>query len=281
MLWIRSPPKLRVISDDATVVRPQSTALRFPETDLTFAQEQRLVASIRPVQFHTLSLERLGGPRDGGYLFPKAEYFGIFGLALGFGVGEDVSFEKALLTSKRAKEVTLVDGTVTHIPPKDYDPNMILLRSMLGESSDERTVSLEDALGNATDAVVKMDVEGYEWEVLDTTPIEVLDRIKVLVIELHCISDRGDGGGGDQGKLKDAGRKLLVLEKLKSVFHQVHLHPNPICGARSLKNGKNIPYCAEMTYVRRDGAEVVGLQHAKLPHPSDSPYPSLFVSAFE
>ena len=56
--------------------------------------------------------------------------------------------------------------------------------------------SLQSQFGKNGDAdkhvVVKMDVEGAEWETILETPDEVLDRIDQMVFEFHGI-DRDSG----------------------------------------------------------------------------------------
>jgi hypothetical protein len=59
--------------------------------------------------------------------------------------------------------------------------------------------------------VVKMDVEGAEWDSLLQVPDETLQRIDQLAIELHFV---------DQ---KDF---VKVVRRLKQFFHVVHLHFN-------------------------------------------------------
>ena len=59
--------------------------------------------------------------------------------------------------------------------------------------------------------IVKMDIEGAEWDSLLATPDEVLDRIDQLPIELHGVNEP---------------RFLELVRKLKKTFYPVSLHFN-------------------------------------------------------
>ena len=59
--------------------------------------------------------------------------------------------------------------------------------------------------------LVKIDVEGAEWESLMATPDEVLERIDQLPMEFHGVDDA---------------RMLSVVQTLKRTFHLAHLHFN-------------------------------------------------------
>jgi hypothetical protein len=64
--------------------------------------------------------------------------------------------------------------------------------------------------------VVKMDVEGAEWDSLAATSDDVLDRIDQLIMEFHGVRDA---------------RYLALVRRLKRFFHVAHWHFNNFtCG---------------------------------------------------
>jgi hypothetical protein len=66
--------------------------------------------------------------------------------------------------------------------------------------------------GDATNRVVmKIDVEGAEWESLMAAPDEVLERVDQLAIEFHGVKQE---------------RYLDVVRRLKRFFHVAHVHFN-------------------------------------------------------
>lgn len=68
------------------------------------------------------------------------------------------------------------------------------------------------AAGHAGDRIVmKIDVEGAEWDVFLTVPDDVLERVDQLVVEFHQTS---------------APRFLSAVQRLKRYFHVTNLHMN-------------------------------------------------------
>ena len=59
--------------------------------------------------------------------------------------------------------------------------------------------------------VVKIDVEGAEWEAFIQTPPPVLERIVQMAVEFHGV---------------DSQRFIIAMEKLRETFHVAHLHIN-------------------------------------------------------
>jgi hypothetical protein len=65
----------------------------------------------------------------------------------------------------------------------------------------------------AKQVIVKMDVEGAEWDSMLKTPEPVFDRIDQMIFEFH---------GVDQ----EIARSLEVVLRLKKFFYVAHLHIN-------------------------------------------------------
>ena len=87
---------------------------------------------------------------------------------------------------------------------------------MWAETSDGRRFdTIHSQIGRNGDhrkrLLVKIDIEGAEWDSLMTTPDAVLDRIAQMPMELH---------GTDQAKFVD------VVRRLKRHFYLVNLHFN-------------------------------------------------------
>jgi hypothetical protein len=94
-------------------------------------------------------------------------------------------------------------------------PRGCLAARAFADEKQRRFDTLENQLarnGNAgSRVVVKMDVEGAEWDAFLSAPDSVLERIDQLVVEFH--------GTGDV-------RYLAALQRLKRFFHVAHLHFN-------------------------------------------------------
>lgn len=101
--------------------------------------------------------------------------------------------------------------------------------------------------------VMKIDVEGAEWDVFLTTPDSMLDRIDQLVVEFHGTSDR---------------RFLRAVTRLSQYFHVANLHMNNY----ACQPGHE-PFAAwayEVLFVSKRLTTATGPRATPL-HPLDSP----------
>ncbi|MEM9283139.1 MAG: hypothetical protein AAGA96_15040 [Verrucomicrobiota bacterium] len=88
-----------------------------------------------------------------------------------------------------------------------------------------------------------MDIEGYEYETLLSTPSRTLNRFRIIVVEFHQLGDLWC-----DSFFKIASR---TFEKLLYTHSCVHIHPNNRQPLLS-KNGLSIPPLAEFTFYRND-----------------------------
>jgi hypothetical protein len=111
------------------------------------------------------------------------------------------------------------------------------------------------ANGDATRRlVVKMDVEGAEWDTFLQTPGEVFARIDQMAVEFHDVGDE---------------RFVLAVAKLKESFHVAHLHFNNFSCADALE-----PFTArayEVLFVNKRIGVTDGMPAPPGPHALDTP----------
>ena len=67
--------------------------------------------------------------------------------------------------------------------------------------------------------VLKIDVEGAEWDSLMSTPDDLLAEIDQMAVEFHWIEDGNFKWVGEE-------RYLRVIERLKQFFEVAHIHFN-------------------------------------------------------
>ncbi len=182
-------------------------------------------------------LVRVGADHDGGYVMldrPAPD------VALSIGVGGDVSWDAEL--ARRGARVHAFDHTVRGLPQRA--PGVTFHRLGVGAESGGELLSLDDLAARAgvrdgVRAVLKMDVEGAEWDALRGPS---LGRFEQIVVELHHL-----------GRLRDpewARRILDVLQGLSLGHHAVHLHANG--HARVVQLGSYwFPDVVEATFVAR------------------------------
>ena len=212
---------------------------------------------LKPVKTR-FELVRLGGDSDGGYLVPND----LQGISACFspGVSDTASFEEAMI--EREVPCFLADASVKGSP---FLHNLIDFEPMFLDASDSaETMTLRtwvDAKSDPTDCnlLLQMDIEGHEWPVLLDASPELLNRFRIIVIELHHLD-----------RIFDAAFLSIIgscLKKLGAIFHVVHCHPNNASGL--LTHGDiSVPPLLEVTFLRRDRSEDFG-SVSDFPHPLD------------
>jgi len=180
-----------------------------------------LFQEIRPVTLENCEWERFGGKSDGGYLMcsnlmENAEILYSYGIGGGDGWACDVSkvtglsvhqydcFDlrrpacPGLPAEKFIFHEECVEGEKQTIEGRIYDT---ILSHLEQNGDSEKTL------------IIKMDVEGSEWETLMNTPDETLSRIDQLSLEFHDVD-------------KNLFQKLLLIRRLKNHFYIVNIHFN-------------------------------------------------------
>jgi Methyltransferase FkbM domain len=113
--------------------------------------------------------------------------------------------------------------------------------------------------------VMKIDVEGAEWDVFATAPDDVLERIDQLVVEFHRTDER---------------RFLTVVQRLARYFHVANLHMNNhACSAGDQPFGA---WAYEVLFVNRRLPVTAGARRtppfAPLDQPNDGTRPDCQVA---
>lgn len=201
-------------------------------------------------------LVRLGPRSDGGYLLPD-DLDGITG-AISPGVSTESRFDLEL--AQRGIPVLMVDASVDG-PSVDH-PLFTFRQQWLDIWSSEGTTTLEElvAASPAGDLLLQMDIEGAEYRVLAATPQEVLERFRIIVLELHDLAHvLLPGRSSDLGS---------VMSKLLRTHAVVHVHPNnysPVIRVGEV----DVPHVVEVTLHRRD-RHVASDATPDFPHPLDA-----------
>lgn len=194
----------------------------------------------RPVEVRCPRV-RVGAERDGGYVILD-RYFGEKAI-IGYGVDKDVSFENQL-TEKYGVPGWVFDHTITEVPL--VGPMVSYVKE--GITGTKETSELfflkthvDRYIGSDGDYMLKMDVEGCEWEVLESAD---LSRVTQLVIEFHNLENY----------------PKTIIEKLLENFYLVHIHGNNCHNSPWfwIDRWRHIPRFLECTFVRKDLVELVG-----------------------
>jgi methyltransferase FkbM-like protein len=203
-------------------------------------------------------LIRIGGNGDGGYLIP--DDLGGIEYCFSAGVGAVVDFESHLATLNIRSFLAdySIDSRLIERPEFTFD------RKFLGANDTQvfftlkswRDKYLKDYTG---DLLLQMDIEGFEYEVLIGTPIEVLSDFRIMVIEFHHLEKMFDPFIHSLYK--------TCFEKILKHFHVAHIHPNNCCG--SVRKGEiEVPRALEFTFYNNSRVSRTTYKQ-EFPHPLD------------
>ena len=198
--------------------RSMYTAPLAPEPSSAAASRTRqdLFVELQPVRLAKCELARFGEPNDGGYLLcgnllagASAAYsYGISGYD---GWGCDISRKLRIA----AHQYDCFDSTRPSCQGDTSFHEECIAFAPHADERGRRFETLEHQLtANGHDAarvVVKMDVEGAEWDVLLAAPDAVLDSIDQLVVEFHGTAEP---------------KYVETVRRLKRFFLVAHLHFN-------------------------------------------------------
>ena len=213
---------------------------------------------IKPVQTQH-ELIRIGGSNDGGYLVPN-DLENIVS-CYSAGVGDVISFEKCLYEQYNIKS-HLVDYSVDSLP--EEIEHLSFDRYLLSNQDKNEFITLPTWMRNkheVGDFILQMDIDGSEFDVINSTPINILSKFRILVIEFHL----------DNIDIKDPSIMNKIIKcfcKISKSFYSVHIHPNNCCGNVDFGNDIIFPTVFEVSFLRKDRCQLLGICD-QFPHPLD------------
>ena len=207
-----------------------------PRSDLL-----KLIKLLRPHHLG-ISLIRLGSSHDGGYLLPDD----LAGIRYCFspGVGSVAAFESDLL--EKGIFSYLADYSVDGPPESLKQYHFEKIKIGVVDTAQIRTLGTwirRNVPDDSGDLLLQMDIEGDELSVLLSTPVEILERFRIAIVEFHSFHKIAD-----PHHFKGT---LDVFTKLLCLFEIAHVHPNNVGGSVSLR-GIEVPRILEITFLRRD-----------------------------
>ncbi|MBI0535462.1 hypothetical protein D9599_07755 [Roseomonas sp. KE2513] len=203
--------------------------------------QERLVTLgrlLEPRAAKGVAKRRVGHAADGGYVM--LDDLEQVRFALSLGVGDEMTWD--LEMAGRGIEVHQFDYTI-EAPPETHE-RIRFHRSRIApvaEGSDHSLASAQ-ALGGNHPCIVKMDIEGDEWVVLDAAGEGDFERVTQLVLEFHDFDKVADNAW--------FGRAERVLRRLAASFAVVHVHANNY-GALHSRGNVAFPELLEVTFANR------------------------------
>jgi hypothetical protein len=178
---------------------------------------ERLYAELQPIRLTNCEFQRFGEPNDGGYVL-CANLLGSVQSAYSYGIsgydqwGCDVTHRLSVPVHQYDcfnLERPSCPGGRTVFHEECVAGERATIEGRLFDTPANQFVKNGDA---GKQLVVKMDVEGAEWDTWLQSPDSVFEQIDQLTIELHGIGEPD--------------RFTAVVQKLKRFFYVANLHYN-------------------------------------------------------
>lgn len=185
---------------------------------------------------------KIGSRNDSGYIL--ANKFENCDCVLSFGAGHDISFDQYF--SSIGIKVFLFDPYVENLVVNDK--NIMFLRIGLKAEPDNNVVSYNLCqileifnLKQKKNLILKMDIEGDEWNIFDQASLEELECFSQIVVEIHWLNNLNSKDYSD--------RAFRVFEKLNKIFTLFHIHGNN-CAPVVNVNGFPVADVLELSFIR-------------------------------
>ena len=198
-------------------------------------------AHLKVAQENREFLKRVGNNGDGGYIMDTN--FSRNTILISAGIGADVSWDFDMLNTYGAKAVIQIDHTIGGKPPRE-DSRVIFVDKMLASYDSQESVTLgwlTDRLPRDYPKILKIDIEGSEWEVFNATnlsQVSIFDQICVEFHNLHKII------------FDEHPKYLETMVKLATNHVPIHVHANN-WGAFEIIANRPVPDVVEVTYLSR------------------------------
>jgi FkbM family methyltransferase len=209
---------------------------------------------------------RIGPNTDGGYIF--ADDISAHQTIISYGIGTEYRFDIEM--AKRGHDVYMFDHMIESIQAENK--KLHFFREGVAGCTDisQNLFSIKDHLHRhqipGDRLILKMDVEGAEFDALEAGPDDTLDRFEQIVLEVHWLNNLDD--------LAFRNRFRRIFSRLNSAFTLFHVHANNWDGPNGLAIVSGIPVASllELSYVRT--ASVHRLPSQTL-YPTALDYPNL------
>jgi hypothetical protein len=223
-----------------------------------------LIKLIRPWAMSRTPKVRIGNNYDGGYVVPATVL--DCDAVVSIGVGPDVSFD--LVLAERGARILQFDHTVEGTPQKHA--NFTFAKLGWGQRTEGEFISFDEIYSrlmalNPKRSLLKFDIEGGEYDVLETTRLEHLAAFDVIACEIHDIERLSDP--------EFFAKVRRTFEKLTTHHVPVHLHANNYQSV-ILVEGVPIPKVLELSFLRKDLDHFRALSSDPIPGPLDRPQSS-------
>ncbi len=187
---------------------------------------------------------RIGPNTDGGYIFVND--ISSHQTIISYGIGTEYRFDMEM--AERGHDVYMFDHTIDAIQGENKKLHFFSEGVAGCTDISQNLFSIKDHLYRhqirGDRLILKMDIEGAEFDALEAVPDDTLDRIEQIVLEVHWLNNLDDLAFRD--------RFRRMFRRLNSAFTLFHVHANNWDGANGLAIVSGIPVSTmlELSYVR-------------------------------
>jgi len=237
--------------DDPDIIQGKISAL---------FQHRKIICDLRAEAYHDAALVfealkpmdavggrkiRLGGRHDGGYVMLEPPEDSQRKIAYSFGISTHAEWDLEMV--RRGYEVFQYDGTVERSPA----PHPLIKFHRLNITGDDSPPPGETNIAriisghghqDSWNIILKMDIEGAEWGVLENISEEDINRFEQILVEWHGFPT------DDRPELE---RRLGLLRKLGRTHQAIHIHAPNGAAPTVLQGLRVLPQLFEVAYVRR------------------------------
>jgi len=165
---------------------------------------------------------------------------------LSFGIGPSVNFD--LVMAERGHKIIMFDHTIEQLPAEHENFTWVKTGLAAAPGAGPKLATLAEHLAGVElgpdRPILKIDIEGDEWEVFAALPPELLGQFEQVTFEAHALD-----------RLVEPEFSALVqaaLRNLNAQFTLCHVHANNFGGVSILADSIPVPYALELSYVRTD-----------------------------
>jgi len=195
---------------------------------------QDFYALIRPNKRENLLL--VGSQYDGGYFLPL--HFRQTDILVSAGIGSNTDFEREV--ASHVARGFLFDASISQ--PTDLPKNLKFYQKFIGSSDTDNTLGLKEVIQSTKGQILlKLDIEGAEYEALNSVGEEELIRCPIIVCEFHNLKTF----------LQDDGQIVTLFQRILKTHHIIWTGTNNYAHFYFL-NGKRYPNVIECVFLRKD-----------------------------
>lgn len=200
-----------------------------------------ILSLMKPAR-HSLPLRRFGGENDGGYVLLDA--IDPDSVCISLGIADDISFDADLAQS--IAQVAMFDYSITQPPFKIANSSFQALKVVSQVEDDTKEIdipSIFNQVGTNSPIILKVDIEGSEWDCFKDIGDNYLSRCHQIIFEFH---------GLQKLQLHSAYSSYInFLVRLRNTHTVVNSHINN-WDRFDVIQGVAVPNVLEVTYVRND-----------------------------